>query len=1400
MAISCCLIGEDSLLIQCGNILLAKNHDIRFVLSPIKTIQDWSKKHGIPYAASIDELFSFDYYAFDYIFSIVSSRILSNEMTRRAREGIIYFHDSILSKYEGLNSTTWAILNNEREHGITWRIVHDELGKGEIVKQQVFPIDEKDTAFTLNLRCYEEAVQSFSTMIDDIEQGSLLLKKRLLQNDNNDVLNRLLPNFGFIDWNKFTAEYIIRISRSLTLGHHNNLGVLKIALHKHYIIIQHVELSPIDFAASLPGTVLAIKDQALFISTLSGAIKINSFTSSTGLNLTVDDVVQQHKITVGLQFTAMQISSLQDLENLYSSALKSEEFWIDQLKDITEHAAFSSKCINNNLAFQQLEPVISVQGLLAGKDIQTKKNILLAAILIYLYRLNDYEKTSVSILYKDYGVILDQYHNLFSCFVPFIVDWRADDNLGQNLDYVAKQLVTIEEQNTFLTDLTARHSLLLGNSLTSGILINMTGELADITLPNNAILYFQFDAIKDEISIHHRLDLNYHGGIFQSILLNLTEHIANILGYLLNKPQSLVNNFCFLTQTEQDILLKNWGKGEDRELFGNSIYDLFENQVALHPDKIALSMGEDLLSYHQLWKLSEVVASAIRTLNLPFQTLIGIYVHRSIHMFALILGVLKADCVYVPIDTKYPLLKIEAIFNAAKLEHVLTSNLLLDKLSPHFDGKDGLKFHTIESILENQATVGQGTRQQSSDSSQKLAYVMFTSGTTGAPKGVMVTQKNIINYCQWFIETTKFDENATIDFSSSFAFDLSVPCTIAPLLVGGQIAMCDEHEKTNPQRYLQHLKNNKVTHTELTPGYLEMLLNYPDAIKQLVDLRYLLLGADVVPTSGVLKWLSLCPHHQIINEYGPTETTVSATSYFVNKDAISQDVSVPIGRPAFNTTCYLLDKYANLCPIGIKGELYIAGWQVTNGYLGKPQLTQEKFSVSHFDDQHETMYKTGDLTCWLPDGNLQFFGRNDHQVKIQGYRIELTGIEAVLVKIPTIYQAVVVVKKGFSKEKYLRAYLVSDAKDLSSIEIKTFLAQHLPIYMVPKELCITHAIPLKENEKIDFEALEKQPCHFLTFDHAIDEELNEFEKITMRIWQHAFNNTAITSHDDFFDIGGDSLLALQIITELKNHYKIDIPLYYLFEYPTITLLSEKISELTSESHPLKHHAPTIIKLATGNYGIPLFLIHPVGGSVFWYKQLAKYLDGKYTIYGIQDISIDGDDRRFDSLEAMASYYLQEISSVYSGDRYCLGGASFGSTVAFEMAQQLLRSNKKIEFLGLFDGWAEYPEDLMKENTIDLLSKSEEGRQSIGDKERDHLSKLEEYRKSLLRNYKLPVLNINATLYKARELWTYFSQVDDSSNGWKPYIEGELIIHYVPGNHETMFFDPNVRVLAEYIKL
>lgn len=1394
--ISCCLIGEDSLLIQCGDILLSQNFWIERVVSPKKTIQEWAKKNNIQWVSSVEELLSSHFNHVDYLFSIVNSSILPSSVLKMVNQATINYHDSLLPQYAGLNATTWALINNEKEHGVTWHIVTERIDEGDIVKQKRVPIFSDDTAFSLNLRCYEQAIHTFSDLVSDIIHGNLLLTKQDLRQRSYFSLTKMLPDFGFINWSQSSAESIAQLCRATALGHYNNnVGFIKLYVPHDYLIIPEAVVISCDVTAYNPGTLIDIQEDGLVVSTTENALKIALFLSKTGEFIPIASLIKTYNLHMGMQFDSVQEEDPY-FKMLHFNAAKNEPHWVQQFIELGEHETFTPTSLNKNKkGLEWLPSTIRLPNYLSDSDEHTKKGIILTALLIYLYRLNDYQKTSVSLVYSGHSKLNTPCGTLFSSYLPLILGWTEDMALEDLLADVTTQLLQQEQAHTFFTDIVARHPILENKHITSNIIINLIEESDLLVLPQDTLLYFHYSALSKEVKIAHCIDEQYHSGLLQETLQNMGMHIENILNYLVTKPHIKVSEFCFLTDTERSTLLNTWGKGEEYPIPHQSIIQLFEYYVQTTPQAPALVTNNKLVTYSALSQLVDKVTYFIQEQHIPPQTLIGLYSPRTIDMLAALLGILKAQCIYVPLDTRYPLLKIETIASEAQLNHIITTLKLKKELDSYFSGKQIVQCHALDSILIQQPT--ENTVFLSQETIQPLAYIMFTSGTTGIPKGVAVTQKNVLNYCTWFTKSTGFTSSSVIDFSSSIAFDLSIPCTIAPLLVGGRIALCNEVTKTNPARYLHHLIEHQVTHAELTPAYVEMLLHYPDLVKKLTDLHYLMLGADVVHTQEVKKWLELCPHHQVVNEYGPTEATVSVTSYFVTLDNFITEASVPIGRPALNSTAYLLDKRKNLCPIGMKGELFIGGAQVTNGYLGKPALTEAKFIPLALNNHLEILYRTGDLAAWLPKGFIQFFGRNDFQVKIQGYRIELPAIESALLKMEGIEQAVVLVRKGQFKEHYLRAYLVLKNHSLSISDIRAFITAYLPNYMIPKEFCITASIPLKENEKIDIRKLEQQAYSLLGFECVMNEDLTPNEEVTKSVWHHAFSTSDINTHDDFFALGGDSLIALHIINALKHHYHMDFPLSYIFEYPTIALLSQQIDKRLEQSNTLKRsrniESKWIIPLAKGTNKTPLILIHPVGGTVFWYKQLAAHLSGTYTVYGIQDASVDGNLKRFKSIEEMAKFYIDVIAEVYQGDDFAIAGASFGATVAFEMAKQLISAHKTIQYLGIFDGWAHYPESLMKENTTPLLVYKEE-------MDMESLIQLEEYRKNLLLHYNFTSIKTNAVLYKAKELWSHFIEVNEEDNGWSSTINGQLSTHLIDGNHETMLFQTNGESLAKQVYL
>jgi amino acid adenylation domain-containing protein len=1398
MKITVCLIGEGSLLVRCGKILLERGHRIVAIVTSISKVQDWAKKNNIICLSNVSELFSIQF-KFDYLFSIVNDCILDSSVTELARCAAINYHDAPLPKYAGLNATSWALMNGEKMHGVTWHLMDQNIDTGNIVSQRFFTIDPKDTALSLNLKCYQEAIYSFECLLADIEKNKLNVRKQIIGKRTYYSKDHLLPHLGFIDFYSQSAEDILRIYKALAMGPQPNyIGTLKIYLLFDYLIVSKLEATEEKPLSNVsPGTLFSIKKASLYITTQKKSIKILEFLTRNGTVLMPKDVLSNFGIDIGYQFPKLNYFYEGAAQRFYKAALRKEKKIINNLISFKEHTVYSA--VGQSDAGWIAEPTLDC------KDIYSYKIDsfgMLAAVLIYFYRLNNYEAFSTFLVHPEFHQIKNKFSGLFSIISPFLFKIPDHSSTRDVLHFIDRS--NLMNFPLSLTDLKLRYPELRAKNSVPSIVINFNGVSLDPSLlPEETILYIQINEQTSNIQIFYRPGLQLEPKT-NLLITHCNGHIRKIILEALNNIDTDITRLNFLTSLEKKSLLA-WGSGRNYSVPNISITELFEMQAAFNPDQIAIIFNEQSITYEQLRLMSDKVAQYISDLGYASQYFIGIYLNRSIEMIAIILGILKVNAAYVPIDVNYPSERIKQIIKKTRMRILITQEVFLDSL------RNLSQTQSNPVVIASDRSILESVRQTCQDakfcvnSLDQLAYIMFTSGTTGNPKGVRVTQRNLLNYCYWFLDTTQFNSGNRIDFSSSIAFDLSVPCSIAPLLRGGGIAICSEPDKLDPKNYLKHLIKHRVTHVEITPGYLNLLLKYPKKIRELKSLRYLLIGADTLQKSDIIKWMNLCPEHILINEYGPTETTVAVTAYFIKAHELAYQTSIPIGSPAYNTQCYVLDKYNNLCLPGMAGELHIAGAQVSLGYLNQGDITRQKFINVEIATK-EKVYKTGDIVTWLPDGNLQFLGRADRQVKIEGYRIELSEIEFALGTMPGIQQALVTLGGNKAKTGHLTAYLVCNKQFKNDRVIRKFLSLRLPKFMIPREFIIVSKLPLKENEKIDYNALEK-------IDKTIIPSLNkqgngsDIGKTIQRIWQQVLNTPIrMQAETNFFHLGGDSLAAIQIIDTLQRRYAVDLGLHSLFKYPTVSQLETEISRLLAvkrnkvKTAKLSCRPLSIVPLAKGRSKYPLFLIHPVGGTLFWYYPMAALLKGEYTIYGVQDPNVDNHTIHFSSIFEMANFYIYNIKKVqpYS-ETYYIAGASFGATVAFEMANQLLQENKRIAFLGLLDGWAYYPELLMQTSVSTSLSQQFLF-QKITQRRKEQLLALEIHRKKLLDEYTVPFINLNVHLFKAEELWPVFKNLPNGGdNGWRPHVGGEIIIHSVPGNHETMFFNPNVSSLVKCIK-
>ncbi len=1381
MKISACLIGEDSLLIQCAELFIKRKHNIVAIVTDAVSIQNWAHGRHLKLFSHPNDLLHSDL-SFDYLFSIVNSHILNEDLIKLARCSAINYHDSLLPNYAGLHATSWALINGEEKQGVTWHLIEKGIDTGPIVYQEWFKVETQDTALSLNLKCYQTAIKSCEQLIKKIEQGTLYFEQQSIEKRSYYPRDHLLPNLGFIDWRTQSVEELLRLQNALTFGHYSNpIGTLKLYLDHAYFIVSKLEESE-EQTVTKPGTVFFIKENSFHISTRTKPVKILELVSMEGRILTGENMLHSFFMKQGCQLPVLKNADQVRIQAWYKQALVQEKEVVSQFVRMQDHAIVRS--------FEQsdwiMQPKLVLESLIEKND--NSRIFILITVLVHLYRLNGYEELSVFLVRSDVKKLQGQCADLISIFLPFLFKIPNHFSFKQILEWMKTRKEWIH-----LTDLKWRYPELRDKNIAPLILINTTKHVLELSsLPEQTILYIQINT--NGLHAFHRLE-QVKSSTACILMNHFSEHIRTMLTDWIKHPDKAITQVNYLSKSEQETLFI-WGRGQQYVMPNRSISELIEEQIRCRPNHRVILFEKQSITYAELGLMSKKVASCLANRGYLEQSFIGIYFDRSVEMLAAILGILKQWAVYIPIDTQYPLKRVEQIIRKTNLSIIITQEKYMGRLRE--------LINTVTLISDQSIVSGDYPEKEINLSTQpleQLAYIMFTSGSTGEPKAVMITQRNLLNYCYWFLETTRFNAESIVDFSSSIAFDLSIPCTFAPLLAGGTIALCSEQSKLDPKKYLAHLVQHQVTHVEMTPGYLNLLLHYPKEIRALYTLRYLLLGADALSKEDILKWLELCPRHTLINEYGPTETTVAVTAYVIQAQELKDQPSIPIGRPGYNVQCYVLDQYNNLCPIGMPGELCVSGAQVSPGYFEQDDITAKRFITIELDTK-KCLYKTGDKVVWSSEGLLYCLGRTDRQVKIQGYRIELSEIESVLQTMPGVQKATVILIKTQIREAYLKAYLICDIPFEEENAIQNFLSSHLPKFMLPREFAVMNKIPLKENEKIDHKHLEEYSKTLL---HQPINDASDIAKTIQTIWQDALNHPMKPQiHDHFFDLGGDSLSAIYVIDHLQKRYSINIPLRILFECPTITALEKEIGQRLAQNNINKinrcNNTPSIVPLAKGRSKYPLFLIHPVGGTVFWYRSLADLLQENYTLYGLQDPNVDGYDIHFSTLQEMAAYYLEEVKKIQPlEETYYLAGASFGATVVFEMAYQLIQDNKQVAFLGLLDGWAHYPDRITAAHSSELLFNSQLIHAPMDIERKNKLIRLEKHREKLLSAYSLPKLNLDVHLFKAKELWPLFQTIQNEYNGWRPYITGKISVHTVLGTHETMFLEPCVCDLANIMK-
>lgn len=638
-----------------------------------------------------------------------------------------------------------------------------------------------------------------------------------------------------------------------------------------------------------------------------------------------------------------------------------------------------------------------------------------------------------------------------------------------------------------------------------------------------------------------------------------------ILDSLEAAPNTTIGAIDFLNEKEQNLLLHKFNDTEVVHDTEKTVVHLFEEQAAKTPHRTALVFDETAITYEELEKRSRQLAIYLQQQGVQTDTLVGLCMNRSIEMMVAILGILRAGGAYVPLDPGYPKDRVvymleDGIIKGNKegdAKIILTQEELKPLVTDNIDALDITLIALSDNWGANEPIAMIEGTLTNKPSPEDLVYVIFTSGSTGKPKGTLVKHQGFYNLMRWYIDDFDFHADSKFLLVSSINFDLTQKNLYAPLVLGGSlhISSAENYDLTT---ITSIIKGHRITNINCTPsifyGFVEEAASKQFDVLQ--SLEYVFLGGEPINLLKLDKWYN-SPYNKakLVNSYGPTECSDVVSHYEIESTKIT---TIPIGKPICNTQLYVLDKYQKLVPLGVQGELGIGGKGIGRGYLNNPTLTNEKFIANPFKEG-DLLYKTGDLARMLPDGNIEFLGRADHQLKIRGYRVETGEIEAILQKHTAIHSTIVVGKQiGDSKE--LIAYLVPSADKLPALEkLRSYLSEELPDYMVPTYFVELAALPLTPSGKVNRLALPEPTANSLASSVNFVAPRTRTEAILVRIWEKVLQTTEISIHDNFFNLGGHSLRAIRLVSFIQQELSIAIKLSEIFTYPTIATLATQLA-------------------------------------------------------------------------------------------------------------------------------------------------------------------------------------------------------------------------------------------------
>ncbi|WP_287187506.1 amino acid adenylation domain-containing protein [Mesorhizobium sp.] len=1421
-------------------------HVIAAALCGDAIFADWATRANILCIATVEELSKFlNTEPVDWIFSVANPLILPPDVFGRAQRGAYNYHDGPLPRYAGTHATSWALLARETEHGVAWHRIDDGVDTGDVVVQRQVLIDPTDTALTLNLKCYEAAIEGFRELLAGLKNGKLTAHPQALENRSYFPKRRRPDAAGCLRWDQ-SAQELAAMTRALDFGpfHPNPLCLPKVLVGDEVVTVRRLEVLPRRSGVSA-GSLLEVHSSHWRLATGTEDVDV-CFGGPDGQVLDARALAKHCNLDEGSRLPILRDEQARSITAAHELLAPSEDFWRRRLERFkTLQLPFLSSPVAEAPPRWQSSSG-GIPSALAKLSPLDRTEYLVTAWLTYLARI-----TGETELQLGWTPVSDgsqagskAVEVLIASVVPMEITIDLEQDFEEMRKVVAAEFAQLRAHASFARDLIARcptlrgvEALRLHRPWPIGITIttdscSVAGDLKTSPRAGPALcgdlLTFEICALDGSFRWHFDASR-----LAPKQTDRMTQHLQALLHGVMADAGQPVGRIELLPAAERTYLLEDLNRTAAAYPSQRCIHELFEAQVRQAPEAVAVVHEDERLSYGELNARANRLAHHLIALGVRPDQPVAICLERSLAMVVGVLAILKAGGAYLPLDPAYPSARLRQV-----VEDAAPRLLLADAAGRAALGPEAL---VDLSVVDLETATPAWAELSASDpepralglTARHLAYVIYTSGSTGTPKGVMVEHRGVVNHTSWQADRFQLAAYDIFLQRTSLSFDAAVWELWTALLIGARVILLPLDRQFDVRSIVDLLNRHRVTVLQLVPSLLSALLELRDVEQNAIgSLRYIFCGGELLRNEIVAKWLQLASR-ALVNLYGPTEATIDTTAW-EHPVGFSGTV-VPIGRPIANTRVYLLDGHGAPVPFGAVGELYIGGAGVARGYLNRPDLTAERFIASPFVEG-DRLYKTGDLARYLPDGNLEFLGRNDDQVKIRGFRIEPGEIAARLCEHAWVREAVVVARQDRAGDKHLVAYVVcapeagSDDEDGGGLAgaLRAHVSGRLPDYMVPAAFVRLAALPLMPNGKLDRKAL-PAPAEGAYARTAYEAPRGAVETALAEIWAELLGVERVGRHDNFFELGGHSLLAVQLLSRVS-----DLGLKFsaadLFHAP---VLKELASRVEIDFH---RHRPGILPIRATGSQPPLFFVPDGWGDCSYVISLVKEMNIDCPVYALPWPPFN--DLGPPTLEAIAAEVIIAIREIQPQGPYRFAGYSSGAILAYALAKHLLIRGEIVPFMAFIDVTLPATSSSMSDAQV-VAEMIFEYRGSLDDDKSEMLEKCARKSSSVLKllemaqqigaivpqrdfyddalrcayfhralqSYRVPFLPIEIhQFYAADPFLSRRMRLGESSigpearslmRGWDRILS-VAAIHAVPvpGNHDTMMSYPeNRRILA-----